>query len=82
MRTAYHDLTDTGMTRTETIMVKVTNGVALGGLASPAWLPSLESVSQFAGLMVPLLSAAWLLYQIGRTIIRDIKRKSDAENGS
>lgn len=61
-------------------MVKVTNGVALGGIASPAWLPALENLSQIAGLMVPLLSAAWLLYQIGRAVVRDIKSKADAEN--
>lgn len=42
----------------------VTNAVATGAVVSPYWLPSLMDVSQFAGVMLPILGAIWLLVQI------------------
>jgi GH24 family phage-related lysozyme (muramidase) len=47
-------------------MIKITNGIALGGATSPAWWPSLEDVSNMATQLVPILSALWLAVQIIR----------------
>lgn len=56
----------------EVMMERVTNTVAAGAVASPFWLPSLAEVSQFAGLMLPVLGCVWLIVQI---IIKLIDRK-------
>ncbi|MGH1414834.1 MAG: hypothetical protein ACRBB0_15205 [Pelagimonas sp.] len=48
----------------EGVMMKTTNGVAIGGITLPAWLPALETASQVAAHMVPILSAVWLVIQI------------------
>lgn len=47
-------------------MIKTTNGVAAAGVTLPVWLPKLETASAVAGHLVPILSAAWLVLQIGR----------------
>ncbi len=52
------------------VIVPTTNGVALFGITLPAWLPSLDAVSTFAGQMVPILSAIWLIVQIWRFVAR------------
>lgn len=49
-------------------MKKATDGVAAVGVMMPAWLPKLESASQVAGALVPILSALWLALQIGRFV--------------
>lgn len=45
-------------------MKRATDGAAIGGLAMPVWLPSLDQVSTVAAQLVPILSAAWLAVQI------------------
>ena len=50
--------------KNEAVIVKMTNGVALGGLTLQAWWPSLMQISQIAGALVPILSALWLSLQI------------------
>lgn len=45
---------------------EVINGSgATAALMSPFWLPSLQEVSAFAALILPILGAAWLILQIG-----------------
>ena len=46
--------------------MKITHAVAVGGVSSPTWWPSLEDVSGWATQLVPILSALWLLVQIIR----------------
>lgn len=43
---------------------RVTDGVAVTAVSSMFWLPSLQHVSDLAGLVVPILGASWLLIQI------------------
>lgn len=50
-------------------MRRATDGVAGLGLFTPAWLPKLETASQVAAHLVPILSAAWLALQIGRFLV-------------
>lgn len=59
----------------EGIMVKTTTGVAVAGVASPVWLPSLADVSHAAAQLVPIASLVWLILQIIRHLRS--KRKSD-----
>jgi hypothetical protein len=51
------------MTHEEAVM-RVTNGVAVGGITMPAWVPTLGEVSTTAAQAVPILSALWLAIQI------------------
>lgn len=48
----------------EAMMERATNAVAAGAVASPWWLPSLTTVSEVAGLMLPILGVIWLCVQI------------------
>lgn len=48
----------------EAALKRATDGVAVGGLSMPVWFPSLETVSNVAAQLVPILSAAWLAVQI------------------
>lgn len=59
----------------EGMIVKTTNGVAVAGLFMPAWLPTLGQASDVAGMLVPILSAAWLMVQIASHFRR--KRDDD-----
>ncbi len=43
---------------------KITNWLAAGAIASPAWLPSLQATSQVAALLLPILGVIWLAIQI------------------
>lgn len=52
----------------EGLIVKGTNGVAVAGLFSPAWLPSLEQTAGIAGQLMPVLSVIWLAVQIARFV--------------
>ena len=46
-------------------MLNATNTtMAWGAVTSPVWLPSLKSVSEFAGLVLPILGALWISTQI------------------
>lgn len=43
---------------------KVSNTIAAGAVVSPWWLPSLETLSQNAALMLPILGCVFLLVQL------------------
>jgi hypothetical protein len=51
-----------------------TNGGAVAAMGSPWWLPSLQSVSDTAALMLPILGVLWLLVQIGLKVRSHIKK--------
>ena len=46
----------------------MTNAVAAGAVVSPIWLPFLRDASQFAGILVPILGAVWLIVQIAHKV--------------
>ncbi|MER9252492.1 hypothetical protein [Mesorhizobium sp. M0598] len=55
-------------------MDNTTAGVAISAVASPVWLPMLQSVSDGAAIIAPILGTIWLVVQIiGRT--KDILHK-------
>jgi hypothetical protein len=43
---------------------KITDWIAVGAVISPAWIPLLETVSQYAALSLPILGVIWLANQI------------------
>lgn len=53
------------------------NGVAAAAITSPAWLPPLESASQVAAEVLPILGAFWLVVQIVFYIRAQIKKDDD-----
>lgn len=50
-------------------MRRITDGVAVGGVTLPAWFDTVQQASAVAAAALPILSAAWLLFQIGRGIM-------------
>lgn len=52
----------------------VTNAGAVAAIASPAWLPSLQSFSEFAALVLPIMGVAWLAMQISIKIYTTYKK--------
>lgn len=46
------------------ITERATNAVAVGAVASPWWLPSLTTISEVAGLLLPVAGLAWICVQI------------------
>jgi hypothetical protein len=50
---------------------RATTTVAAGAVSSPWWLPSLSSISETAGLLLPILGCTWLIVQIILKITRD-----------
>ncbi len=47
----------------------ITNATAGAAVVSPFWLPSLQSVSEIASVLLPILGAAWLVVQIAAKVI-------------
>lgn len=43
---------------------RATDVVAAGAVTSPIWFHWLELASSFAGMLLPILGAAWLVLQI------------------
>ncbi len=43
---------------------RVSTAVAVGAVATPLWLQSLEGVSYFAGLILPIMGVTWLGVQM------------------
>ena len=64
----------------EGMMVKTTNGVAVAGVFSPAWLPTLNDASQIAAQLVPIFSLFWLILQILRSF-QNKRHSDDKSNG-
>jgi len=42
----------------------ITTAGAVGAIGSPWWLPWLQTVSEFAAIIAPILGVIWLLVQI------------------
>lgn len=45
-------------------MDRSTDVVAGAAVVSPLWFPWLDTTSQIAGMLVPILGATWLIIQI------------------
>ena len=58
----------------EGVIVKTTNGIAIGGLTLPAWDSTLASVSATAAQLLPIISLVWRVIQIF-VFIRKQRRK-------
>lgn len=54
--------------KNEAFTVKLTNGVAVGGITMPAWWPTLAEISSLAATLVPIFSLIWLAIQIIRAL--------------
>lgn len=51
------------------------NVVAASAVASPVWLPSLQTVSETAALVLPIVGVLWLMIQIGFFLHSKIKNR-------
>jgi GH24 family phage-related lysozyme (muramidase) len=69
------------MTKIEAMMIKTTTGVSAVGVTLPAWWSALEGASNVAVLMVPILSALWLLVQLISFARKHWKEYRKAEDG-
>ncbi len=49
---------------------RITDGVAVGGVTLPAWFDQVQQASDVAAAALPLMSAAWLLFQIVTGVYR------------
>lgn len=61
--------------KTSDIIMVLTNGLAVGAVVSPVWLPLLQSVSNVAAIMMPILGVIWLGTQIIRAWAGTDKKK-------
>ena len=56
--------------------LNVTNDViAVSAVTSPFWLPSLETISYEAALLLPIAGLVWLLIQITVFAVRRIRNQ-------
>jgi hypothetical protein len=62
----FSKLTETG--------VWPSNVVAAGAVASPVWLPSLQTVSEAAAMWAPIIGIVWLVLQIGFFLYGKLKK--------
>lgn len=53
----------------------LTTATAGAAVASPFWLPSLQTFSEIASIMLPILGALWLLVQIGAKLYEVWKKR-------
>lgn len=60
-------------------MENTTNVTAFGAVTTPFWLPALNTASEIAGTVAPILGALWLTVQIVAKCA-DIYRKWNTPN--
>ncbi|QOV06128.1 hypothetical protein CPT_Pasto_054 [Rhizobium phage Pasto] len=58
-------------------MDNATTAVAASAVASPVWLPWLQTASQVAATLAPIIGVIWLLVQIWSKIVETRRRKAD-----
>lgn len=63
----------------EKVVDRATDGVAVGGVTSPLWLPQLYEWSQIAALGLPILGCIWLLVQIVGYFINLVNKEDDED---
>ncbi|SFZ81645.1 hypothetical protein SAMN02983003_0612 [Devosia enhydra] len=52
----------------------LTNATAGAAVASPIWLPTLQTVSEIASIVLPILGVLWLVIQIVAKLI-EVRRR-------
>lgn len=60
----------------DTLIERVTTGTVI---ATPVWLPPLDSVSERCATIAPILGVAWVCFQILKSIrdeIREMRRRN------
>ncbi len=60
-----------------TFLDHATTGVAASMATSPIWLPWLETTSQVAASLAPILGLVWLIVQIWAKVIETRRRNKD-----
>ena len=55
------------------------NGVAVAGITSPAWLPPLTDMSAVAADLLPIVGVLWLVVQIIFYLKTQFDKKDDEE---
>ena len=58
-------------------MDNVTNAAAAGAIVSPIWLPWLQTASELAAVIAPILGVVWLVVQIWAKIKTTLDKKDD-----
>ncbi len=58
-------------------MENTTTAVAASAVTVPFWLPSLQSASEAAAIVAPILGVLWLLVQIASKTIETYKKIKD-----
>lgn len=53
----------------------LTTATAGAAVASPLWLPSLQTISEVASILLPILGALWLIVQIVIKIVEFTRGK-------
>lgn len=64
-------------TQGKELLDNATTAIAASAVASPVWLPWLQTASQVAATFAPILGAIWLLVQIWAKISEVRARKKD-----
>lgn len=59
------------------LMDNATTAAAAGAIASPIWLPWLQTASELAAVIAPILGVIWLLVQIWSKISITLHEKDD-----
>jgi hypothetical protein len=62
------------------LLDNATTAVAASAVASPVWLPWLQTASQIAATLAPILGALWLLVQIWAKISEILYRNRKDRN--
>lgn len=57
-------ITDIQHKRPRTFMDNATTSVAVAAASSPVWLPWLQTASEIAAIIAPILGVVWLVVQI------------------
>lgn len=58
----------------DNIAERATTAVAGVGLTFPSWWYHFEATSNFFALLIPILSAVWLIVQIVRVIVKEERK--------
>lgn len=69
-------LVATSSTQGNNLLDNATTAIAAGAVASPVWLPWLQTASQVAAAVAPILGAIWLLVQIWAKVTEVLYRNN------
>lgn len=64
-------------TNAREMMENTTTAAAAGAIASPIWLPWLQTASEISAVIAPILGVIWLLVQIWAKLRSTLKEKGE-----